>query len=100
ERNFQAEQSNFLDLYRVELDEGIRRQLRASTIDRLVRQRALSQRVDDLGYRASDERLTQSVQSIPAFQIGGQFSFEMLQTQLAFQGISVAAFEEMQRQQL
>ncbi len=100
ERNFQAEQSNFLDLYGVELDEDIRRQLRSSTLDRLIRQRALSQQVAERGYRVSDERLTRSIQAIPAFQIGNQFSFEMLQTQLAFQGISVAAFEEMQRQQL
>lgn len=100
ERNLQAEQSNFLELYRIELDEAIRRQLRASVIERLVSQRALQQRVEDLGYRVSDERLAESVQSIPLFQVGGEFSFDMLKTQLAFQGISVAAFEEMQRQQL
>src|SRR5690554_1861913 len=78
ERNLQAEQSNFLDLYRIELDEQIRRQLRASVIERLVSQRALSQHVDKLGYRASDQRLAESVQSIPMFQVGGEFSFEML----------------------
>ena len=100
ERNLQAEQSNFLELYRIELDEQIRRQLRASVIERLVSQRALSQRVRDLGYRVSDERLAESVQSIPLFQIGGEFSMDMLRSQLAFQGISVAAFEEMQRAQL
>ncbi|HEX6994557.1 MAG TPA: SurA N-terminal domain-containing protein [Gammaproteobacteria bacterium] len=100
ERNLQAEQSNFLELYRVELDEQIRRQLRASVIERLINQRALSQRVEELGYRVSDERLAESVQSIPMFQIGGEFSFDMLKNQLAYQGISVAAFEEMQRQQL
>src|SRR5690606_26384477 len=37
---------------------------------------------------------------IPMFQIGGQFSMDMLRSQLAFQGMSVAAFEELQRQQL
>src|SRR5690606_11769509 len=79
ERNLQAEQSQFLELYRVELDEEVRRQLRASVIDRLVGQRALTQRVEELGYRASDARLTESVQSIPMFQIGGRFSYEMLQ---------------------
>jgi|GEM_PF-38748 len=100
ERNLQAEQSNFLELYRVELDEDIRRQLRAQVLDRMVRQRALAQRVAELGYRVSDERLAASVQSIPMFQVGGEFSFDLLQTQLAFQGISVAAFEEMQREQL
>src|SRR5690606_13819198 len=100
ERNLQAEQSNFLELYRIELDEQIRRQLRASVIERLVSQRALSQRVRDLGYRVSDERLAESVQSIPLFKIGGDSSMDMLRSHLAFQGISVAAFEEMQRAQL
>jgi peptidyl-prolyl cis-trans isomerase D len=69
ERNLQAEQSNFLELYRVELDEDIRRQLRAQVLDRMVRQRALAQRVEELGYRVSDERLAASVQSIPMFQV-------------------------------
>src|SRR5690606_19138254 len=100
ERTLQAEQSNFLDRYGIELDEQIRRQLRASVMERLVSQRALSQHVDKLGYRASDQRLAESVQSIPMFQVAGGFSFEMLETQLAFQGLSVAAFEEMQRTQL
>ena len=100
ERNLQAEQANFLDIYRIELDEQIRRQLRATVIERLVSQRALTQHVEKLGYRASDERLAESVQSIPLFQVGGEFSFDMLETQLAFQGLSVTAFEEMQRTQL
>ena len=64
DRNLQAEQSQFQELYRVELDDDMRRQLRRSVVDRLVSQEALSQRVEEAGYRVSDERLTESVQSM------------------------------------
>jgi peptidyl-prolyl cis-trans isomerase D len=100
ERNLQAEQAQFLELYRIELDEDVRRQLRASVVDRLVRQTALSQRVEEKGYRISDERLAASIRSIPMFQIGGQFSLDAYRGQLAFQGLSPNAFEALQRQQL
>lgn len=100
ERYLQAEQAQFLELYRVELDRDLRRQLRASVIDRLVAQRALSQRVEEAGYRASDERVAEAIMSVPMFQVGGQFSREAYRGQLAMQGMSPRGFEELQREQI
>jgi peptidyl-prolyl cis-trans isomerase D len=100
DRDLQIEQSQFQELYRVELDEDLRRQLRRSVVDRLVQRKALLQRVHDSGYRASDQRLAEYIRSAAAFQVGGEFSMDIYTTQLALQGLSPRAFEEMQREQL
>ncbi|MBN1239164.1 MAG: SurA N-terminal domain-containing protein, partial [Gammaproteobacteria bacterium] len=100
ERDLQLEQQQFQELYRVELDEDLRRQLRRSVIDRLVQREAMLQRIEDSGYRASDERLTEYIRSAPVFQVGGEFSMDVYTTQLALQGMSPRAFEELQREQL
>lgn len=100
DRNLQAEQNRFQELYRVELDETIRNQLRRNVLERLVSQEALSQRVDDAGYRASDQRVVDSIRSISVFQVGGEFSQDAYESQLAFQGMAPAQFEALQREQL
>jgi len=100
ERNYQAEQTQFLNLYRIELDEDIRRELRAQVLERMIGQRALEQRVRERGYRASDARVVEQIMSNSLFQVGGQFSPDAYRGQLALQGLSPASFEELQRRAL
>lgn len=96
----QDEQRRYQQLYRSELTEDLRRQLRATVLERLVQQEALAQRVEEAGYRVSDERLIEFVRSIPAFQVAGEFSKPQYDALLASQGIPPTTFEEEQRQDL
>jgi peptidyl-prolyl cis-trans isomerase D len=100
ERSYQQQQAQYQQLYRIDLDEQIRRQIRSSVLDRLVQQEALMQRVRSEGYRVSDQRLAESIRSIEAFQVGGEFSNDANSTFLANQGLSPTGFGELQRQQL
>ena len=96
----QAQQRQYQQLYRTELTDDLRRELRAGVLERLVQEEALKQRVEEAGYRVSDERLTEFIRSVAAFQIDGQFSMDQYQALLANQGIMPASFEEDQREQL
>jgi peptidyl-prolyl cis-trans isomerase D len=100
DKELQARQSRYQELYRTELTEDQRREMRAAVIEDLVSAEALAQRVAEQGYRASNERVTQSILEIPAFQVGGQFSMENYRGILANAGLSPTAFEEQQRETL
>ncbi len=100
DRQLQSRQNQYQQTYRTELTEDMRRQLRRSVIDNLVSATALRQRVEDRGYRVSNERLTQSIRSIQAFQADGQFSIDQYRALLANQSLTPTAFEALQRQDL
>ena len=100
DRELQARQNQYQTIYRAELPEDVRRELRRAVVEDLVRSTALKQRVDEQGYRATDARVTQSVREIAAFQIDGEFSLQVYQGTLANAGLSPTAFEESQRESL
>ena len=100
DRALQNQQSQYQELYRVELDDELQRALRLAVIEDLIQGEALSQRVASEGYRVSDARLAQAIRSMPEFQVSGEFSMDVYRSQLTFSGISPTAFEEQQREQL
>ena len=100
DRALQNQQSQFQELYRVELTDELQRSLRLAVVEDLIQGEALSQRVDSEGYRVSDARLAQAIRSMPEFQVGGEFSMDVYRSQLTFSGLSPTAFEEQQREQL
>ena len=100
DRELQVQQSQYQQLYRVELTEDLRRELRLGVIERLINAEALQQRVESAGYRVSDARLAQAIREIPAFQVGGHFSSDVYRAVLTNQGFSPAGFEQLQRGQL
>src|SRR5688572_3171851 len=100
DRALQDRQNQYQQIYRTELPEEVRRDLRRVVIEGLVQDTALKQRVEDQGYRASNERVTQAVRDIAAFQIDGQFSFQNYQALLANRGYTPAGFEALQREAL
>ncbi len=99
-RALQDRENQYRTIYRSELPEEVRRELRRAVIDELVRNEALTQRVEEQGYRASDERVTQSIRDIAAFQVNGEFSLDVYRGLLANQGLSPAGFEALQREAL
>src|SRR5262245_12554344 len=97
DRALQDRQNQYQQIYRTELPDDVRRELRRAVIEDLVRDAALKQRVDAQGYRVSDERLTQSIREIAAFQVAGEFSLDIYRGQLTNAGYSPTAFEALQR---
>src|SRR5690554_5416550 len=77
ERALQAEQNQYQQLYRTELTDDMRRLLRRNLIEQMVANEALEQRVVESGYRVSDERLTDYIRGMAAFQIDGNFSLAL-----------------------
>jgi peptidyl-prolyl cis-trans isomerase D len=100
EREYQQAQNQYQQLYPIELTDDLRRELRLSVIERMALSRALEQRVAEVGYRISDERLRESIQTTPAFLVGGEFSADVYNARLAAQGFSPAGYEAVHRQQL
>jgi peptidyl-prolyl cis-trans isomerase D len=100
DRELSARQRQFQMLYRSELPEDLRRELRRAVIEDLVREEALRQRVEEQGYRASDVRVAQSIREITAFHAGGEFNYDVYRGQLQNAGLTPTMFEELQRRSL
>ncbi len=100
QQRLQSAESQFASLYRTEFTEEIRRQIRADVLQTLVRREALQQKVEDAGYRVSDERLTEAIRGFPEFQIDGQFSIDVYRSMLRNQGYTPQSFERAQRRDL
>ncbi|HXS80115.1 MAG TPA: SurA N-terminal domain-containing protein [Gammaproteobacteria bacterium] len=100
DRALQDRQNQYQQIYRSELPEDVRRELRRAVIEDLVKDAAIRQRVEAQGYRASNERVAQSVREAAAFQIDGQFSLDSYRAKLANAGYTPTWFEAQQRQAL
>src|SRR5262245_34187433 len=97
DRELQGRQNQLQQLYRTELDEQMRRDLRRRVVEDMVREAVLKQRVAERGYRVSDERLTDYIRSVSAFQVDGKFSMDVYRNLLANQGMTPTGFENLQR---
>src|SRR5262245_10192642 len=100
DRALQQRQNQYQQIYRTELPEDVRRELRRAVIEQLVQDAALKQRVAEQGYRASNERVSQAIRDIAAFQVDGKFNFQQYQGLLANNSLSPAMFEAQQREAL
>lgn len=100
QRDYQQQQNLYQQQTRAELTDPVREELRRSVVERLISVEALHQRAKKSGFRVSDERLTEFLQSIPQFQIDGEFSMDAYRAFLAGQGLAPTQFEEQQRQRL
>ncbi len=100
ERDLRNQQAQYQELYRIEITDDLRRELRRSVLERLIRSEALLQQVESAGYRVSDERLTASIRGRSEFQVGGEFSLDVYRASLLNIGLTPAGFEALQREQL
>ena len=80
-----------------EIPAELRTQLQNQVLESLIRSALLTQRTHDLGYRVSDEALTEAVRSEPAFQLNGEYSAEAARAALAQAGVSLDAYEQQLR---
>lgn len=100
ERVLQPQMTQYQQLYRIELTDDLRREIRSNVLEDMVRDRVLAQRVAESGYRASDERVAQSIRADENFHVGGQFDANVYRTLLANAGIVPEQYEEQVRVQL
>ena len=100
ERELQSYQTQYQELYRVELTDELRREIRRTVVDQMVLREALRQQADRAGYFVSNGRLAESIRSTPAFQIDGTFNADTYRALLAANGLTPAMFETQQREAL
>jgi peptidyl-prolyl cis-trans isomerase D len=100
DRELQSRQNRYQQQYRTELSDDMRRELRRSVVEDMVREAVLKQRADEQGYRVSNDRLTAFVRSISAFQVDGEFKYDVYRNLLTSQGMSPSSFESAQRTEL
>jgi peptidyl-prolyl cis-trans isomerase D len=62
-------------------------------LESMIREKLLTQRAHDLGYRVSQKDVLDAIRNEPAFQIEGKYSNEVAKERLAQAGITLDAFE-------
>ena len=100
DRTLQFRQNQYQQQYRTELSEDMRRQLRRSVVEEMVRSAVLRQRAEEEGYRASDARVVESIHSNPNFQVDDHFDRRLYDSLLAQNNLSPAAYEASQRTEM
>ncbi len=81
-------------------DADFEKRMRQQVIDQLITRQLLEQMAASAGYRISDQVLAQKIHALEAFQENGQFVAATYKNVLSSQGMSVAEFEHMYRQDL
>ncbi|MDE2070762.1 MAG: SurA N-terminal domain-containing protein [Gammaproteobacteria bacterium] len=76
------------------------KQLRQEVLRQLVNSTLLDQQVAKQHYTIGNAELVAAVQQIPAFQVDGKFSTQAYQATLTANGLTAAAFEARERQDL
>ena len=74
-------------------------QLKQNVLDTLIQNALLGEETKSAGYRISNAKLAERIQSVPQFQESGRFSQTRYQQLLASQGRSPGEFEEQLRQE-
>lgn len=74
--------------------------LRREQLNQLILQELLRQKLQEMGYRASNDQVRDMIRGIPAFQQDGKFSTEQYRRALLMAGRSPAAFEQLIRRDI
>lgn len=96
----QNQLARFQQTYGAEVPPALEQGIRDQVIEGFVRNRLLVQRVQEQGYRVSDEALSRSITEIPSFQVGGKFDLQAYRVMLANSGYTPTRFEAELRQDL
>lgn len=94
---YQNRLNQFQQYYQDEIPDAMREQIRENVLEGMVRSSLLRQRAEQSGYRVSDTAVRESIESLPVFQVGGEFSRDIYYARLRNQGLSPAGFEAEQR---
>src|SRR3974390_2219644 len=73
-RAWQEQLARLQQMMRSEIPEAFKKQQQQSLLDGLIRRTLLTERVHELGYRASDKAIAEAIMSAPELQVDGKFS--------------------------
>ena len=85
-------QNQFQQLNPIELTDDLRIMLRTDTIESLVMNETILQKIRDEGYRVSNARLEEAIRGEPAFQVNGVFSEDVARSFLATRGMTPTSY--------
>jgi peptidyl-prolyl cis-trans isomerase D len=94
---YQNRLNQFQQYYQDEIPDAMRAQVRDNVLEDMVRNALLRRRAESRGYRVSDAAVRESIEALPVFQVGGEFSRDIYYARLRSQGLSPAGFEAEQR---
>ena len=93
-RAWQEQQARFQQMMRSEIPEAFKKQQQQALLDGLIRRTLISERARDLGYRASDRIIAETIMAAPELQVDGKFSRERYAAFLRERGRSETQMEE------
>ena len=99
-RAWQERQAELQRQVRDELPTELVRSEQRAILDDFVRRELLRQRADELGYRVGDQKLVETLSSIPGLQVDGKFSRDRYAALLRQQGRTESTFEAELREDL
>ncbi len=99
-RQQQAQLAQYAQFYKDGIPAEVESRLREGLLDGFIREELIRQRASKLGYRVGDDAIASAIRSLPAFQVGDEFSMEVYEARLAGQGLSPAGFEARMRQSM
>jgi peptidyl-prolyl cis-trans isomerase D len=98
-RQYQEEMSRYQAAFGAAgVPEELRKQLQTRALDQAVLGELVRQRTRKLRFVASDRKVLETIQQIPAFQVDGKFSSDAYHAALRSAAINPAQFEAEQRQ--
>ncbi len=99
-RIYQRQRQQWETTYRAQIPEVLAQDVADEVVQSLVRNRVVAQHVTEQGYRVSDADIVGTIESTPAFMVGGQFSRSNYEALLSSQGISPQRYEFETRQDM
>ncbi|MDP6436344.1 MAG: SurA N-terminal domain-containing protein [Gammaproteobacteria bacterium] len=92
-RIYNQQRSQWEQTYRTQIPAELAENIANSAIQTLVRNKVLTQHVEEQGYRVSDAEVIRMIEQNPAFQVGGSFSRPAYKDLLRSQGLSEQLYE-------
>jgi peptidyl-prolyl cis-trans isomerase D len=90
---WQQQQQRLMQAFGGEIPETLIKAQQDAVLDQHIRTQLLTERARDLGYRASDELMLQTISGFSELQVDGKFSRERYESLLRQQGRTVPQFE-------
>jgi len=92
-RAWQEQQARLQQMMRSEIPDAFKKQQQDALLDGLIRHTLLAERAHDLGYRASDKAIAETIMTAPELQVDGKFSRERYAAFLRERGRSETQLE-------
>ncbi len=97
---WQQRQAELQQAFQGELPEAFKKQQQEAVLQQLIRMQLLQDRADSQGFRISDADIAETIYSLDALKVDGQFSRDRYAAALLQQGMNEAQFEAQLRAEM